>query len=97
MVPFKKCAICEEYHLENEECRPVFTITLCDTEITTKVYGLSHWHAARGYAIKTWFHITTTNELFLQPNMMVDVTDKNGKTERYVLSVEFCAHKIISA
>jgi hypothetical protein len=91
---FSKCEKCQDYHFDNEACRPVFIITPTDTGIPTKMHGVSRWHAARGYAIRKWIHIESANELLQQPNIIVDVTDEKGKTERYMLGVEFFAQQI---
>jgi hypothetical protein len=93
-MQFKKCEQCEDWHFDSEECRPPYIVTPCETGIPTTVRAVSHWHAARYYLIKTSQHITSSRELLDQPDVIVDVLDENGKEERYVISVEYCASHI---
>lgn len=89
-----QCKKCEDFHPESEECRPVYTVIEVETGTHRKVHGLSHWHAARLYAIKKWIHITDASELLKQPKIAVSVSDGIGQLEEYILSVEFCAQQI---
>jgi hypothetical protein len=92
-MEFKKCTNCDDWHFDNEACSPAYIVTQCDTGISTKVRGVSHWHAARFYGIKTWHYIENSHALVGQ-KMTVDVMDERGESERYILSVEFCANKV---
>ncbi len=93
-MDLKQCTNCKDFHPKSEACRPVYTVIECETSIQDKVHGLGHWHAARGYAIRKWIHITDAWELLRQPRMVVDVIDEKGKSEQYILSVEFCAQQV---
>lgn len=93
-MEFKTCEKCGEYHDVNRECDPAFIVTETDTGICGAVHGVSHWHAARNYIIQKWINIENVYELFKQPKIIVDVVDTNNKSERYILSVEFCAQQV---
>lgn len=93
-MELKQCTNCEDFHHENEACLPAYTVIECETGTHHKVHGLSHWHAARGHAIKKWIHITDAWELLRQPKIVVDVFDEKSKCEQYILSVEFCAQQV---
>jgi len=89
----QQCKVCKNFHPDNEQCRPVFVVIPHTDGVPTKIHALSHWHAARCYAISKWYNITDSKQL-LDQEMTVDVFDENKKQERFKLSVDFCVQEV---